>query len=36
VLDEALSQAGASTDDIAGLGITNQRETALVWDRQHR
>jgi glycerol kinase len=33
VLDEALSQAGASTDDIAGLGITNQRETALVWDR---
>jgi len=33
VLDEALSEAGASTDDIAGLGITNQRETALVWDR---
>jgi len=33
VLDEALSQAGASTDDIAGLGITNQRETAVVWER---
>src|SRR5450755_120586 len=33
VLDEALSAAGASADDIAGLGITNQRETALVWDR---
>ena len=33
VLDEALSQAGASADDIAGLGITNQRETAVVWDR---
>jgi glycerol kinase len=33
VLDEALSSAGASADDIAGLGITNQRETALVWDR---
>jgi glycerol kinase len=33
VLDEALSAAGASRDDIAGLGITNQRETALVWDR---
>jgi glycerol kinase len=33
VLDEALAQAGASADDIAGLGITNQRETAVVWDR---
>jgi glycerol kinase len=33
VLDEALSAAGASADDIAGLGITNQRETSLVWDR---
>ncbi|HEY5430287.1 MAG TPA: glycerol kinase GlpK [Solirubrobacteraceae bacterium] len=33
VLDEALASAGASADDIAGLGITNQRETALVWDR---
>src|SRR5438874_5910964 len=33
VMDEALSSAGASADDIAGLGITNQRETAVVWDR---
>jgi glycerol kinase len=33
VMDEALSAAGASADDIAGLGITNQRETTLVWDR---
>jgi glycerol kinase len=33
VLDEALSEAGAGPDDIAGLGITNQRETTLVWDR---
>jgi glycerol kinase len=33
VLDEALSEAGASTDDIAALGITNQRETTVVWDR---
>jgi len=33
VLDEALTEAGAGVDDIAGLGITNQRETALVWDR---
>jgi glycerol kinase len=33
VLDEAMEAAGASRDDIAALGITNQRETALVWDR---
>jgi glycerol kinase len=33
VLDEALSKAGASADDIAAVGVTNQRETAVVWDR---
>jgi glycerol kinase len=33
VLDEAMEEAGASADDIAALGITNQRETAVVWDR---
>jgi glycerol kinase len=33
VLDEAMSSAGASADDIAGLGITNQRETTVVWDK---
>jgi glycerol kinase len=33
VIDEALSNANASADDIAGLGITNQRETTVVWDR---
>ncbi len=33
VIDEAMASAGASADDIAGVGITNQRETALVWDR---
>src|ERR671914_829805 len=33
VVDEAMSSAGASADDISGVGITNQRETALVWDR---
>jgi glycerol kinase len=33
VMDEALEQAGASADDIAALGITNQRETTVVWDR---
>jgi glycerol kinase len=34
VLDEALEAAGAKTEDIAALGITNQRETAVVWDRK--
>jgi len=33
VLEGALEQAGAGRDDIAGLGITNQRETTLVWDK---
>ena len=33
VLEQALSEAGATRDDIAALGITNQRETAVVWDR---
>jgi len=33
VMDEALDAAGASADDIAGLGITNQRETTVVWDK---
>ncbi|MDE3134471.1 MAG: glycerol kinase GlpK, partial [Acidobacteriota bacterium] len=33
VLEEALRDAGAGREDIAGLGVTNQRETALVWDR---
>jgi glycerol kinase len=33
VMDEAMDSAGASADDISGLGITNQRETTVVWDR---
>jgi glycerol kinase len=33
VMDEALDSAGASADDISGLGITNQRETTIVWDK---
>jgi glycerol kinase len=31
---EALSEAGIGADSIAAIGITNQRETTLVWDRQ--
>jgi glycerol kinase len=29
----ALESAGASAADVAAIGITNQRETAVVWDR---
>jgi glycerol kinase len=29
----ALDQAGASARQVAALGITNQRETSLIWDR---
>ncbi|MFZ3580550.1 glycerol kinase GlpK [Loktanella sp. DJP18] len=29
----AIEKAGLRADDIAGIGITNQRETTLVWDR---
>ncbi len=33
VVAQALESAGATTDDIVALGITNQRETAVVWDK---
>lgn len=33
VLTEAMAAVGARTDDIAGIGITNQRETTIVWNR---
>src|SRR5678816_1861385 len=31
---KALEAARASQDDIAGIGITNQRETTLVWEKK--
>ena len=34
VVQEALGQAGLSTEDISGIGITNQRETTLLWDAE--
>ncbi len=34
VVDAALRNAGADAGDVAAIGITNQRETTLVWDRQ--
>lgn len=30
---EAMSKVGASASDIAAIGITNQRETTIVWDK---
>ena len=33
VLMEALAQSGVDVRALAGIGITNQRETAIVWDR---
>jgi glycerol kinase len=33
VIKGALSKAGATADDIVAVGITNQRETAVVWDK---
>lgn len=30
---EAMTKIGASAEDIAAIGITNQRETAIVWDK---
>jgi len=33
VVRNAMRKAGASSDDIAAVGITNQRETAVVWDK---
>lgn len=34
VCEEAMAKAGATAADIAALGITNQRETTVVWDRK--
>ncbi len=33
VLTEAKARGGIDTSDIAAIGITNQRETTIVWDR---
>lgn len=31
---QAIQSLGASAEDIAAIGITNQRETTIVWDRE--
>jgi glycerol kinase len=34
VIQEALAKAHAQPGDIAAIGVTNQRETTVVWDRK--
>jgi glycerol kinase len=34
VAQECMLKAGATWRDIAGIGITNQRETTIVWDKE--
>jgi glycerol kinase len=34
VMREALEDAGVSPEDIAAIGITNQRETVVMWDKE--
>ena len=31
---EAMQRIGASAEDVFGIGITNQRETVVVWDKR--
>jgi glycerol kinase len=34
VVTEAMQRAGATAKDVAAVGITNQRETTVAWDRE--
>lgn len=34
VLIEALAKKGIGAEELAGIGITNQRETTVIWDRE--
>ena len=34
VVKEAVNKEGINPEDIAGIGITNQRETTVIWDRE--
>lgn len=34
VVAESISKAGINEKNIAGIGITNQRETTILWDRE--
>ena len=34
VMMEVIAQTGVNPADIAGIGITNQRETTILWDKE--
>ena len=34
VIEEAMQQKGLRPKDLAAIGITNQRETTIVWNRK--
>lgn len=34
VIEEAIQVSGINMDSIAGIGITNQRETTIVWEKE--
>ena len=34
VMMEAVTESGIDVEDIAAIGITNQRETTVVWDKK--
>jgi glycerol kinase len=34
VMKQVLANTGVTTDQVAGIGITNQRETTVIWDRE--
>ena len=34
VVRDSMQQAGATAGDVTAIGITNQRETTVVWDRE--
>ncbi|MGX5820310.1 glycerol kinase GlpK [Chitinophaga lutea] len=35
VIEELVDEAGIRADEIAGIGIANQRETTVIWDREN-
>ena len=36
VMMEVIAKSGVEVSDIRGIGITNQRETTILWDEGHR
>ena len=34
VMAEAIANAGLGQDELSAIGITNQRETTVIWDRE--